>query len=102
MRVFILEQCNVDVTPAEEYGEIVYVFSGTRPSIWSVGFSEAFVAKLRELAFDANKDCFLVAGPQVNATMALAALIKEYSSPRLLLWNAVKKHYTIWSIPHAA
>ena len=101
MRVLLLESCNTNISSAKEYGDIVQVFVRQRPSIWTVGFVDALLARLNELKYNVDEDYFLVVGPQVPITMAIATLVKHYKTPRLLFWDAVRKHYTTWSIPNA-
>lgn len=94
-RVFILEPVNKDLSRAEEYGEIVYVFGehALRPSIWETGdYLLAVQRRLEELDFNAN-DYFAAVGPTVpllTVTTLLANLCAEF---RMLFWHAQVQEY---------
>jgi len=94
-RVFILEPTRVDVSAAEEFGDITYVFGQgeRRVSIWNTLFAEHTVASMENVGFDPTTDCFAVVGHLVPLTLALIALLKKHQAVNILLYSAIDRCY---------
>ena len=96
MRVIIYEEVKVDVSKAEKYGEIVYLFTehDTRPSIWE---TEAFLAacsrRLSELKFSADDDYFAVVGSSVPLTLITNLIARKYKESKFLFWHSGIRDY---------
>ena len=89
-RAFLLEDTAHDVTGATSYGTIQTLFTSNvkRPSIWTDAYSDAILARLREVQFDPDKDFIIISGPLIGLTILAAAISYEYGSFRGLAFNA--------------
>lgn len=97
-KVFVLEppKANIDVTKAERYGEVVYVFERDtrRPSVFqSTSFGEAVIRRLAELGYDPVTDYLAVAGSIVPVVIALMACIVQHHTVNVLFWHAGETTY---------
>lgn len=102
-RVFVLEPTNLDLSSAEPFGDIIFVFDEheTRPSIWETGeFLEAVQRKLEQLNFNPDVDYFCCAGSMVPLISMINYLSNVYPQFRLLLWNSTIREYVVRSFSH--
>lgn len=94
-RAFVLEPCNLDVSGAEVFGDVTYVFDvgSKRHSIWSEEYAVDVVSAMRRHEFDADEDYFVVAGHMVSVVRAIDALVREYGFIQSLMFSATDRHY---------
>ncbi len=99
-RAFVLERCNVDVSKASVFGNIVYVFDGNqrRSSIWSTNFITDVCSRLKDLEYDPANDYFVIVGPIVPLCKTIGHLVAQYGLIRALCWSASECSYTIQEI----
>jgi hypothetical protein len=96
-RAFILEPAHVNVSKAEPFGELVYIWpkNSHRPSIWTSEFLQATTARLEdELDYYPTDDYFVVAGNMVPMAMVMTHLALRNGIIRLLLYSASERCYT--------
>lgn len=93
-RVFALEPTTKDISSANEFGEIVYLFDAdNQPSVWnSAKYLLAVQARLEELQFSED-DFFLAAGPTVQLLLVMGYLSNTYPEFHVLFWQAQIKEY---------
>ena len=96
-RVFLIEECNVDVSPAGKYGDICFLFESkeSRSSIWTTSFSEDVVRAARKKHFTPHCDFFCIAGGIVPLIQAFHAMLNEYGVLRVLLYDATEQMYVL-------
>lgn len=97
-KVFIIEppRQNIDVSKAETYGEIVYIFSPTsrRCSVFSHAcFGQTVLQRLKELDFDFKADSICIVGAMVTVLTAIIAISQRYDEFNVLLFNSVDDSY---------
>lgn len=96
-RAFVIEPCKLDLSSAETFGEIVYIFrpNERRPSIWDEAFRQEIVDRLTALRFNPTKDFFVVAGHMVPIVIATGIIVRLYDTARALFYSAPDCCYTI-------
>ena len=97
-RVFLVERpkANIDVTKAEEFGELNYVFGpdDRRCSVFrTTEFGHEVIARLETAKYDSTVDFFCIAGSMVTVAAALAAMMSRYSVVRVLMYSAPDNRY---------
>lgn len=97
-KIFIIEppRHNIDVSKAQEYGDIVYVFDhdDRRCSVWShVNFGNTVLRRLTELDFDPEEDSVCIVGAMVTVLIAVVAIAQHYDEFKVLLFNSVDDSY---------
>jgi len=94
-KVFILEQVNFSLKNAEDYGELLYVFSpnSQRCSIWDREFGECVIDRLEENDYDPREDYLLVAGKIVSLSIVVASVAAAYGEIALLLFSSNLQRY---------
>jgi hypothetical protein len=94
-RAVILEKCNFDVSGAEVYGDLVYVFpqGEGRSSIWSEAFVQEIKQRLAEMRYDAKVDYFVVAGKMVPLVTMIGVLLELYGHVRVLFYSSTDRYY---------
>lgn len=97
-KVFIIEhpRHRVDVSVAEAFGEIVYVF-GPNDRRCSVFAHERFGALILDILkkhnFDQDHDSVCVVGAVVMLATAITTIAQNYDKLNLLLFNSVDNSY---------
>lgn len=94
-RVFVLEECNKDISDAEKFGSLVVLFNESvhRPSIWEDAIYDAVKNRFKALCFDSERDYVLLVGPQTMIVSAIHYLSQHYPKFRALFWHATAKGY---------
>lgn len=100
-RVLILEKTSdkVDVTPAAEYGELVYVLDRTtrgaqRTSVFDTSrYEEMLLKRLDELRYDPDEDYVCLAGKVICVSVLCALLAREYGAFKALMFDAHESRY---------
>lgn len=94
-RVFVIEECKVDISALSEHGEVNYVYAPNsgRSSMWSQHFRNETLRRLEDAGFDPKRDYVAVVGAVVITTIIVGALIDKYGKITALLYDAVKKTY---------
>lgn len=94
-RVFVIERSRYDVSAAQEYGVITYLFAehGTRASIWHESFPRQVLQALESHDFDPQQDYFLIASHLVPVIISVSVMQKRYSSIRVLFHCASENRY---------
>lgn len=99
-RVLALEPTTKDIGQANEYGEVVYLFPGSRPSIWETSdYLQAVQQRLEEIGFS-KEDYFLAAGPTVPLMTVITLLSNIYPEFRVLFWHATAHTYVPRTFNH--
>lgn len=98
--VFVLEQTEVDVSPAKEYGRIAHVFrpNERRPSIWTPEFREELLETFVEMGYDPENDYVVIAGRMVPLVKMVATLVAEYRTIRVLFYVSSEERYIVQRI----
>jgi len=97
-KVFILEPVrqSLDVSKAEAYGEIIYIFrsESRRCSVWDhQSFSAAVLSELKILKFNPKTDFICIVGAMLTVTIAVIAITQRYKEFNALLFNSVSSNY---------
>lgn len=94
-RAFVLEPTLVDVTCAENYGDLVLLFPNCVPRsrIWSGQFMKDVLAAFKKYAFDYEQDYFVIAGAMAPLTLTIAELVCAYPSINFLLHSTSDQAY---------
>lgn len=94
-RVFVVEECNKDLSDAERFGSLVVLFNDSvhRPSIWEDSIYEAVKRRFKVLGFDPERDYVLLVGPQTMIVAAIHCLSLHYPKFRALFWHAAARGY---------
>ena len=106
-RVFVLEpvKSSIDVSKAERYGEVAYVFNPDerRPSVFqATAFGESVLRRLEAAEFRWEHDYLAVAGSIVPVTIALMACMTKYPRLNVLFWHAGEMTYVRRQIDKAS
>lgn len=74
--IFATDRLRLDISPAEEHGEIVYLLTGNnQPSPFRPeDVADAFNSRLDELEFDPDRDFIALSGPAFLTSMLLAVV----------------------------
>lgn len=105
-KVFLVEEPkNVSPAPAEDWGEIEYVFqAGTRrPSVFDCQkFGNLFLDMIKEKQFDPEKDYFCLTGSLLPVCVGLVALLSAYGKVNILAFVSTEGKYVkrTWRITH--
>jgi len=98
-RVFLVEavRANIDITPAEEFGEICYIFNQNtkRKSVFKTNdFCADVLERLQVANFNSSLDLFCVSGSMVPVCVSLAAIVAEYAEGiNVLFYNSIEDCY---------
>lgn len=94
-KVFVLQSTDFDLTSAEKFGSLTYVFGRDRPSIFDHGeFKKQFLSLMELLRFNPEKDYFLFAGTAVPSILVTSFLIQRYGGFNALLFQSSCREYT--------
>jgi len=100
MSTFLIERPRrpLDLSGLEEYGDVAYIFEDDdrRPSLFSTdAYIKAVMGQLRLLAFDPEKDYFVLTGPSICLALGLLAVTwyADHTSVKVLAWNAPTSSY---------
>ena len=98
-RVFIIEHVRsyIDVSKAETYGEIVYLFdrNDRRCSVWEhPRFGQKILQLLEAYKFNPEIDFICVAGAMLTVSIAIIVVSQNYDFYNVLLFNSVESTYT--------
>jgi len=92
---------SLDLTTAERYGEIEYIFQPgeRRCSIFDVNkFVCTVIDILEEKKFDYKTDSVCIVGSMVPLVVASMGIARHYPSLRLLLFDSTKHEYVARTI----
>jgi hypothetical protein len=94
-RSFVLEPCKPDVSAAEKYGKVTYVFGPEyrRCSIWDDAFPATVMLRLRELGYNPEEDYLVIAGHVVPLVQAVVTCIVEWGHINVLFFSATDRDY---------
>ena len=97
-RVFVIEpvRAQLDISTAEEFGEVIYVFEHDmrRCSVFRhEEFGKAVLRRLQELKFSPDIDCICIVGTMITVVVALIAISQTYDTFNVLLFNATDGTY---------
>ncbi len=87
---------NIDVSRAEEFGEVTFVFkpNDRRCSVFHTPeFGNAVVQRLEAAGYDPARDYFCVAGSMVSVITALVAIVSHWGAVRVLVYSAPNSKY---------
>lgn len=96
MRVVVYEQPNLELSKAEKFGDIEFMFTDEdyRPSIWETeSFEAACSKKLDAMKFDPKNDMFVFAGSSVPLMIITNVLTRKYKEFKVLFWHAQVRDY---------
>ena len=97
-KVFIVEKPknNIDVSKAEDFGEIIYLFNQNERRLGvfeCMTFGLDVINKINEKGGFQLNDSFLTAGAQIPVAIAFAAIISKWPNVLVLLYNAKQDMY---------
>jgi len=95
-RIFVTQERDLDFTPAEKFGELVFMTSNDFWNIKKSKHNEQLIDELNKhvKTFDQNHDYFLLAGSQL-VTAAVFLLLGKYGYNRVpvLRWSNRDRMY---------
>lgn len=94
-RVFVIEPCRHDLSPASKYGEIIYLLKGPepRPAPWTIEHFDLLMQRLDSHKFDSTQDYILSAGALVPTVLFVASLVATLDEVHLLVFDAGSNQY---------
>ena len=98
-RVFLVEpvRANIDVSSAEKFGELVYIFgpNAKRVSVFKTQeYCVAVLDILRSMDYDPEEDIFCISGSMVPVAVTLSALVAEFvAGIEVLFYNSIEDGY---------
>jgi len=97
-RVFVIERPRnqIDVSKAEEYGDIVYVFDNEnrRCSAWMhVEYGRMILRRLEACRFDSKIDFVCVAGAMLTVTIYVIVVAQYYDEFKVLFFDSRDDRY---------
>jgi len=94
-QVFILEPTHIDVSQAERFGAVKYVFDhgARRVSIWDDNFGDEVVRQLAANNFNPASDFFVIVGHMVPLVLSIAAMLNEWQRINVLAYSSVERQY---------
>lgn len=93
-RVFIVvRNSRFDVTPAEEFGRVEYVFDDDSVSPFSQSVTDDIARRLRDANFDPERDYIALTGPTIMVSLLVGVAMSSWPSIRTLLFDARKEGY---------
>lgn len=101
MRAILIEPTTrVDVSAAQRYGEIVYIFekNESRPSIWTEEFVQVAMIRLEQMNYDPKADTIIIAGAIVPLIKLIGCLTANFGRIRVLCHSAIERDYTLQEI----
>lgn len=99
-RVIVIERCKQDISNAEQFGPLVYLFGprSSRPGIWSPGFIPACKRELDYIEFNADTDRLLIAGAVVPLVSVVAYLVNKHGAIWTLGHHYLTNEYTLQKV----
>lgn len=94
--VFLLEQCRLDVTGLQEYGDTICLFGPHRSKtsmFQAREFSNEILQALQIEGYDPSIDYIALAGNTVALAVAVAAVSEYYGPARYLAFDARQRKY---------
>lgn len=83
-----------DVTAAEPFGEIVYLFERDRPSpLRTQKVYDGILERMLSNDFDPNLDYIVLTGPNVYVAVLLAVAVAEFGGTKMLVFDAPNDRY---------
>jgi len=102
-KVFVIETLrrNIDLSKANVFGEIVYVFpiNSRRCGVFRhIEFGNLVLQRLLDLDFDPKEDYVCIAGAMISIVISIIAISQVYDEFSVLLFNSredkyIKKHF---------
>lgn len=94
-RCILLEGVKQDISDAEDFGEIVYLFDHgeSRPSLFSEEFLTRLSERFEEIHFDPLVDYFVLTGYQLSLVAAVHVLTIDYGRFNTLAFHAPTHGY---------
>jgi hypothetical protein len=83
-----------DLSPAAEYGELVYIFGAGQIALEPEAMVDGIEARLDELRFDPAEDYLLATGDMVLGAMAFHAMMLR-GGCRMLRWDGRYRRYDV-------
>ncbi len=96
-KAFVLEPCKNDVSKAEQFGEIIFLYpeGERRVSIWDDDFTEGVLAELEYEKFCKVNDFFVIVGNMAPMIMIAGALVGEYGHFDALIFDSLSRKYVV-------
>ncbi len=97
-RVFVIEhpRNRIDVSKAEEYGNIVYIFDNKerRCTAWlHVEYGQTILRRLKTYHFDPKIDFVCIVGAMLTITVYIIVVAQYYSEFKALLFDSRDNRY---------
>ncbi len=97
-RVFVIERPRnkIDVSKAEEYGDIIYIFDNEerRCTAWlHVEYGQMILGRLKTYHFDPKIDFICIAGAMLVITIYVIAVAQYYGEFKALLFDSRDDRY---------
>ena len=99
-RVFIVEPPTVNVSAAENWGEVIILFEGGVPvsPLDTNQYTGHVIHALEQAEFDSQNDKLALVGPVVSTAVVVGALVVRFKSIKGLLYSASKNEYVLRSL----
>lgn len=88
-RAFVLEPHPKDLSLANEFGDVIFIYDGksSRPSIWDNRFVEEALIRLEVHKYDPDYDYVLCVGGLVPTVMFMTAIAEEFPGALTLYYD---------------
>jgi len=97
-KVFVIESLrrSVDLSKADSFGEIVYVFPRgfRRCGVFRhIEFGQTVLNRLHDLGFNSDEDFICIVGSMITVSIALVAIAQTHDVFKVLLFNSSDEMY---------
>jgi hypothetical protein len=96
-KAFVVEHCRADVTAAQQFGDVKYIFPRgyRRPGFWSSEYVDAAITSLLDQGFNPDEDSIVIVGHYNPLVVVIAKLISMYGHLKVLMWDSVSTQYQL-------
>lgn len=93
--VFAMEPTKHDLSDAERYGELVYLFGidDRRPSMWTNAFLEDCMDRMESNGYVPERDFVVAGAPHTPVMLWVTHLVSTYDTVNLLLFDSAREEY---------
>lgn len=96
-RVFVIESPSVDISVAEEYGDITILFPRGVPcsALDTEFYAGTVISALEEAEYDKTRDLICVVGTITSLAVVLPSLARRFKAFRALIFNSYTEKYIL-------
>lgn len=88
-KVFVTQETNYDFTPAEQFGDVVFLTHKDLNNMRASQHNDRIVAEIKDRIkhFDPNEDWLVIAGSPYIAAVVFMLLGRKHNAIRILRWD---------------